>query len=364
MKVGAGCVAYMTEPGVLELREYDLPSRAEGQLLLEIVAAGICGSEVHMFAGRHPLRALPLGHEFVGRVTEASPRPVDSSGAAIADGDLVTATYFETCLRCPECTRGDLNLCRNGYAKMTSDTEVPPHFFGGLATHYVVSPRQWLYRIPDNVSPIVAASANCALAQAICGMERGAVRAGEHIVIQGAGGLGLYATAVAKERGAHVTVVDAVPGRLATADRFGADRVISMVDHPTAEARRKIVMAVTEGLGADAVFDFAGVPAAVSEGIRLARSGGRYVEIGSVLPGVSVELDLGYMTRSQISLVPVIRYLPRHLLEALAFLARNVDRLPLDELIDGRYTLDRVRDALDDALERRVNRAAIIAFDD
>lgn len=359
--VARGRLAYMSEPGVLEMREYQLPELTDGSLLVEVVAAGICGSDLHMFTGNHPLRAIAMGHEFVGRATDVSERPLDSAGEPLSDGDLLTATYFETCLHCPECSRGALNLCRNAYQKWLRDTAEPPHFCGTLATHYVISPRQWLYRIPDGVPPLIAASANCALAQVICGVERAALQPGEHVVIQGAGGLGLYATAVARERGARVIVIDGVAGRLEAARGFGADQVVSMVDHPSVEERREIVLGLTGGLGADVAFDFAGVPAALDEGVRLLRAGGRYMEIGNVLPGIQVQVDLGYLTRHEIAVRTVIRYMPRHLREALAFLARNVDRLALDSVIDGRYTLDAVEGAIDDAVQRRVNRAAVVS---
>lgn len=358
--MATGRLTFMTEPGRIELREYELPRLAPGQLLIEIQAAGICGSEVHMFCGRHPLRSLALGHEFVGRVVDASPRPQDSAGEPIADGDLVTATYTESCLRCPACSRGEFNLCVNGYTKMISNSAEPPHFVGGLATHYVISPLQWVYKVPAALSATVAASANCAVAQVACAIERGAPAPGERVVIQGAGGLGLYATAMAKERGARVVVIDGVESRLRTAARFGADEVISIERLASVEQRREAVHELTGG-GADLAFDFAGTPAAVAEGVALVRPGGRYLEIGSVLPGVSVDLDLGHLTRSGIPVIPVIRYLPRHLRQALGFLERNLGRLPLEELVDGRYPLEEVEAALEDAVERRVNRAAIVA---
>lgn len=351
----------MPEPGTIELREYGLPTPADGELLVEIEAAGICGSELHMFGGRHPLRSLALGHEFVGRVIDPATRPRDSAGRELDAGDLVTASYFEVCGECPECTRGDLNLCRNGYAKMVADPDAAPHFVGGLATHYLISARQWIYRVPASVPAAAAASVNCAVAQVISAVERAAVRPGERAVIQGVGGLGLYATAVCRERGADVVCVDAVATRLDSARRFGAGATISIADLPDPAERLEAVRAATGGEGADVVFDFAGVPEVVDEGIAMLRPGGRYVEVGGVLPGTRVELDLGRLTRGGHALLPVIRYLPRHLEEAIAFLERNVDRLPLEGLVDGRYRLDDVHRAFEDSIARRVNRAAILA---
>jgi threonine dehydrogenase-like Zn-dependent dehydrogenase len=165
---------------------------------------------------------------------------------------------------------------------------------------------------------------------------------------------------VAKERGVTVTVVDSVPDRLDLAKRFGADHVISLEEHPDVEARRAHVHGLAGDYGVDAVMDVTGVPQALTEAIGLLRPGGTVLEIGGVLPGQTVELDVGTLTRNGISIVTVIRYHPRYLLEALNFLSRNVDRLPLEDLIDGVYELDREQDALNDSRDRRVNRAAIV----
>jgi hypothetical protein len=92
------------------------------------------------------------------------------------------------------------------------------------------------------------------------------------------------------------------------------------------------------------------------------RAGGRYIEIGNVTPGPEIGLDIGGLTRRAVSIIPVLRYKPWMLREALAFLSRNVDRLPLGELLDARYPLDRLGEALEDAAARRVTRP-VITFD-
>jgi threonine dehydrogenase-like Zn-dependent dehydrogenase len=357
--VETGRLAYMVEPGRLELREYAFPELPDGALLVRTLAAGVCGSELHMFAGRHPLRSMVMGHEIVAEVTEHSRRTHDSAGAPLAVGDRVSIVYYLTCEACAACARGEFELCHNGYRNWSRSPDVPPHFTGTHATHYYVDPKQWLFRVPDDVPDLVAASANCGLSQVWAGIDRAALRAGERIVIQGAGGLGLYATAIAKERGATVIVIDGVDSRLRSAEAFGADAVVSMGDLPTVEARIARVQELTGGEGADVGFEVAGVPAAVSEGIELVRPGGRYIEIGNVTPGPEIALDIGRLTRRAVSIIPVIRYKPWMLREALEFLSRNVDRLPLDRLLDRAYPLDRLEEALRDSEARTVTRAVV-----
>jgi L-iditol 2-dehydrogenase len=355
-----GTLAFLTEPGAVELREYDLPVVAPGALLVEVLAAGVCGSEVHQYAGRHPMTRLALGHEFVGRVIDPSTRPVDSAGHPLREGDRVTATYFQTCLHCRPCSRGEFWLCENAYAGLLRGPDEPPHFVATHGTHYYIAPNQWVFKVPDDVPTLVAASANCALTQVVCGIDRGGVTAGDRLVVQGAGGLGLWATAVAKERGITVVVIDQVPERLDLARRLGADATVLLQEFPEVEARRAQVHELIGGFGADVVMDVTGVPQALAEGIGLLRPGGTMLEIGGVLPGQTMSLDVGALTRSGISIMTVIRYHPRYLLDALGFLSRNVHRLPLEDLIDGVYELADITEALEDASARRVNRAAVV----
>jgi threonine dehydrogenase-like Zn-dependent dehydrogenase len=358
--VATGRLNFMPEPGRLELREYELPEVEDGAVLLRTLAAGVCGSELHTFNGHHPMKSGVLGHEIVGEVTERVRRATDSAGRPLRPGDRVTAPFFQTCMRCPACSRGELNLCRHVYDVWHQHPDLFPHFSGTHATHYYVTPLQWLYRVPDGVPDTVAASANCGLSQVWAGVERAGLRAGEHLVVQGAGGLGLYATAVAKERGATVTVVDAVAGRLDAARAFGADAVISLEELPDPADRAARVRELTGGEGADCVMEVAGVPQAFAEALELVRIGGRIVEIGNVTPGTTQPFDVSALTRRAIRILPVIRYQPWELDEALAFLSRNVDRLPLDRLLDRAYPLDALADALRDSQARTVNRAVIV----
>lgn len=355
-----GTLAFLSGPGAFELREYELRHPEPGELLLETIAAGVCGSEVHIFNGNHPMRSLATGHEIVGRISADGGRTRDSGGLPLALGDRVTAAYFDTCRSCRACLRGQEWLCEHAYDRMVAGPDHAPHFVGTHATHYYVSPTQAVFKIPENVPSIAAAAANCALAQVVCAVDRAGIVPGERVAIQGAGGLGVYATALVKERGARVVVLDAVGSRLEVARQFGADAVISLEETPSVEDRRGAVVAFVGGEGVDAAFDFAGVPQAIGEGIKLVRPGGRYLELGNVTPGVEASIDSGDFTRRGAAIIPVIRYAARHLAAALDFLSRRIDDLPLAEMIDGRYPLDQIEQALIDSRDRRVTRAAVV----
>jgi threonine dehydrogenase-like Zn-dependent dehydrogenase len=233
-----------------------------------------------------------------------------------------------------------------------------PHFTGTFGTHYYVGRNQALFRVPDNVPALVAVSANCALAQASAGLHRARITAGDTVVVQGAGGLGLWATARASERGARVIVVDAVQRRLDAAMAFGADKTVSFADFPEPSARIARVRELTDG-GADTALELTGVPSAVLEGVEMVRSGASYIVIGNITPGNAIELDIGSLTRRSVTIHPVIRYHQRLLRDSLQFISRNMGRLPFDQLVDATYPLEDVMQALEDSRNRKVNRAAL-----
>lgn len=352
----------MTEPGKVELHEYDLPEVIPGSLLLQVTQSNVCGSELHIFRGEHPqIKKAVLGHETIGRILKLGEGVThDYAGEPVKEGDRIAAPYFLTCRKCRACLSGHFHLCENAYRYWSKPPSEWPHFNGAFATHYYIHPDQYFYKVPDNVSDPIAASANCALSQVYFGIDEANVTSGETIVIQGAGGLGLNAAAVAKERGASVIVIDALKSRLELARQFGADETIDMRDFPTREARANRVMALTNGWGADVGIELTGVPDAFSEGIHLVKPGGRYVAIGNVSPGKETAFDPGLLVRRSIRIIPLIRYNPWYLHKALKFIEAHRHKYPFDSLLDASFTLDDIQTALEKSANREVTRATII----
>jgi threonine dehydrogenase-like Zn-dependent dehydrogenase len=184
------------------------------------------------------------------------------------------------------------------------------------------------------LSDALVSSVNCALCEALYGLDQIRLRLGDTLVIQGAGGLGLYATALAKEMGAgQVIVVGRRPDRLALAQEFGADVTLS-VNETTEEERRQCVFDYTRGQGADVVAEFVGAPQAVTEGIRWLRPGGRYLWIGNVTPGLfHCDVDPGTVVRMAQAIHGVIAYAPWVLPRALDFLVRCRQAYPFERIL-------------------------------
>jgi D-arabinose 1-dehydrogenase-like Zn-dependent alcohol dehydrogenase len=359
-----GIVTAMCGPEDLRLKEFDVPEPGPGSVLLKIRRANVCGSDLHIFHYESPaLRQAVLGHEFVGEVLALGAGvETDFAGQAVAVGDRVVPVYYLTCRRCASCLRGEFNLCQNGLREWSAPPEVAPHFRGGFATHYMVHPDQHFYRVPPSLTDRVVAGANCGLAQVIFALDRIGLRAGETLVVQGAGGLGLYASSVGRELGARVVVIEREPERLALAARFGAHELIDMAALPAAEARIALVQKLTGGQGADVVLEVTGVAAAFPESIGLVRTGGRVVSMGNINVGSGNEIALapGLLTRKNAHVQGYLRYDPWYLHRALHFLVAAADRYPFGELSDRDFSLHQILDALRSGEQRSVARAAVI----
>lgn len=361
-KPGFGRLAYMEAPGELAFAEYAIPTPEPDEIVLELTRANVCGSELHIWNGRHPVKKRGgLGHEMVGRIHELGRgRTKDNAGRDLQIGDRVVCTYFQTCEACDRCMDGQRNLCDNAYTFFGRQPEDSPHFHAAFGTHYVVHQRQHIFKVPDTLDDAVAAGANCALSQVLFGLDSIGLSSRETLLIQGAGGLGVNAAAVAKERGARVIVIDGVAARLEQALRFGADEVVDMSEIDTVEDRLARVLELTDGRGPDVALEVTGVPTAFAEGLQQLRRGGRYLVMGNLSPGRTVPFDPGYVTRKALTIKHVDRYEGHYLLKALAFLEQNRERYPFAKLTDAEFSLDAVQEALDKSVAREVNRAAIV----
>jgi threonine dehydrogenase-like Zn-dependent dehydrogenase len=357
-----GRVAVMVEPLKMEFQEYKVVEPGPGSVVLKIRRTNVCGSELHIWRGHHPTkRKGVLGHEMVGEIASLGEGvTTDYAGEPVKVGDRVTAAYFLTCRKCPSCLLGHFHLCENAYEFWNKQPEEAPHFHGTFATHYYLHPSQYFYKVPDNVPDIAAASANCALSQVYFGLDKSGITHGETILIQGAGGLGLNAAAIAKEKGARVIVVDAVDSRLQMAKKFGADHVININEHETIEERTKMIHQFSGGSGVDVALEVTGIPSAFSEGIHHIRPGGQYISIGNVSIGKMTEFDPGLLTRKSISIHPVVRYNPWYLKKALQFLSANLSKYPFEAMMDAEFEFENIQDALDKSASREVTRASII----
>lgn len=355
-----GKSAVLTDTRTIDIQEYELPDPGPGGLLAEVVRTNVCGSDLHFWNGEFPYRGI-LGHEAVVRVQELGAAvESDSRGVSLSEGDLIAPVYFIPCRECYACQDGEFAACVNQGENMAQPPEEFPHFHATFGTHYYIKPNQYVYKVPDNVPRAIAASANCALSQVIYAFDKANVQAGDDIVIQGAGGLGLHATAVARERGANPIVIEGAEKRIETLERFGPTHLIDMNKFETSDERIDEVERVTDGVGADIALEVTGVADAFSEGVRFLKNTGTYIEIGNISFNESTEFTPSRLTWKSRTVLGIAYYQPWYLGRALDFLSAHVDDYPYEELAVTEFSLDEVEEAMRKSNSREVTRAALL----
>jgi threonine dehydrogenase-like Zn-dependent dehydrogenase len=346
-----GKAAVFFGPGKpFEIREVTLPDVEPEAVVIRVTLANVCGSDLHFWRGDAPLR-LPedgwiFGHEMTGRVARLGARvKTDSLGRPLREGDRVAYTYFYPCGRCYACLNKEPANCPAKIERPRGPREFP-HFHGAFAEYYYLRPGGHLFKVPDELSDAMVSPVNCALAQVIFGLHQAGLRFGGTVVIQGAGGLGLQATAVAKDMGAAtVIVIDQLAGRLELARAFGADHTIDLKQVTERRDRVNLVRTYTGGAGADVACDFVGFPQVIPEGLDMLRTGGTYLEIGTISRGARIELEPAQLVWGAKKIVGVIMYDAWVIPRALDFLVRNRARWPFDKLVSHTYPLEQINTA-------------------
>jgi threonine dehydrogenase-like Zn-dependent dehydrogenase len=336
----------------LKIENVPIPKNVEtNAALVKIEACSICGTDVHLWQGSLALTVnLPviIGHEMVGSILKLGyGADRDSVGNPLRVGDRVIYTHT-ACGSCFFCTTARKpTLCMNRRAYMYENMEQEPYLLGGFSEYGYILPQAGRLKVPDNVSNELASLSSCALRSVMNAMSQlGEIDPTETVVIQGAGPLGLLATANAKVRGARkVIVIGAPQARLDLAREFGADVCIS-VETTTTEERLELVKSLTSGRGADIVLEFTGVPAAFVEGLHLARRGARYLVVGQLGEG-KTEFQPSLIVKKNITVIGSFSGDARSYSLALDFISRHVADFPFEKMITGRYKLDEVNMALE-----------------
>ena len=222
-----------------------------------------------------------------------------------------------------------------------------------------MEPGHWVFKVPDELPDQVVSPLNCALCESIYGMNQIGITLEDTVVIQGAGGLGLYASSIAKEMGAgQVIVLDRLEDRLNLAKEFGADSVVNVIE-TNREQRMELVHDLTRGADADVVAEFTGVPQVIDEGLKLLRFGGRYLWIGNINVGFKTKLDPALVVRPNRTIKGITAYEKWVMPRALDFLVRAKDKYPFHKIISHKFRFDQINEAFRFADDGRAIRVAL-----
>ncbi|MGY3567733.1 NAD(P)-dependent alcohol dehydrogenase [Sinomonas sp. RB5] len=308
--------------GEVVLDTLDVPAPDDDQVLVQVAAVGVCGSDVHYYQhGRigpyvvdHP---LVLGHELSGRIAAVG-KNVDPTRL----GRRVAVEPQRPCRACAQCKAGRYNLCPDIEFYAT-----PP--IDGAFAEYVRIQSDFAFDIPDNVSDEAAALIE-PLSVGIWACERAGIRPGSRVLIAGAGPIGIIAAQAARAFGAaEVYITDIAQDRLDFALQHGATHALN----PSTDS--------VEGLDVDAFIDASGAAPAVRAGIKAVAPAGKVILVG--LGADDVELPVSYIQNREIWLSGVFRYTNTWPL-AIQLVAEG--KVDLDVLVTGRFALDQAEEAL------------------
>lgn len=312
----------------VELEAYPDPAPGPGEIVVAMRAAGICGSDLHLYRTsaqeRAPLKDIPPGHEPCGVIVELGP---GVTGWRV--GERVVVNVPTGCGRCEYCKQGITVSCKDrGKRGIT--------IFGSDAD-YMVAPASTLLPLPDEMSFVDGMLCACNVGTAYQALKRLNVSGRDFVVVFGAGPVGCSTLLLALASGAHTVVVDMAAGRLALARELGAEEAVN----PTKTDVVEVIAELTAGRGADVAVDTSGAPAAQALLPSVLSYWGRAAFVGmqpgtiSIKPNQVIERQLTIIGSAYWPL-GIFGEMARHIMDRRIPLERLVSHtIPLADAVEG-----------------------------
>lgn len=350
----------------LRIAELELDPPGRGEVLVRVVAAGLCHSDLSVINGDRP-RPMPmaLGHESAGVVEQLGEDVTD-----LAAGDHVVMVFMPSCGHCIPCAEGRPALCEPGAAangagtllsggrRLHCDGADINHHLGvsGFATHCVVS-RRSVVKVDRDLPLDEAALFGCAVLTGVGAVvNTGRMMPGETAAVIGLGGVGLSSVLGAVASGARqIVAIDLSDDKLGLARQMGATHTVNARDADAAEQVREIT-----GGGVDFAFEMAGAVRAMELAYKITKRGGTTITAGLPPPGAALPLPLVQLVAeertvkgSYIGTCVPTRDIPR-------FVALyRAGKLPVDRLMSGKLSLDDINEGFDRLHEGKAVRQVI-----
>lgn len=347
--------AHLVAKGKIEVKETEVPKPGPGEVLIQVKACGICGTDVevkeHGMPGQPPFgEHFIMGHEYAGVVVELG-ETVDEFQV----GDRVAVEVHKGCGRCANCIMGNYTACLNYGNKEKGHAAKGMTVDGGFA-EYAVNHVNTLYKIPDTVSfdhAAVITTAGCAF---FAYDVMGGYVAGDTIAVIGPGPIGLALVQAGKALGAeNVVLVGTRQGRLELGREMGADYVVNIRE---GEDPVLLVRGITGGLGADAVFDAAGVSSSLELSLDMVKPGGNIVMVAFYKDPITVNMSKA--VKRNVQLYTVRGEGRRNVGRALSMVVQN--KVDLTPLITHRFPLKDIDKAFETYVNRIDNAVKVIIY--
>lgn len=339
--------AVMNKTFDITIEELPVPRIEADEVLVKVMAVGICGSDIHYYEhgriGRYTVeKPIILGHECAGIVAAAGEHVT-----RFKVGDRVAIEPGITCGRCEQCKAGRYNLCPQVQFLAT-----PP--VDGAFVQYIKHREDFLFPIPDHLS-YEEASLNEPFSVGIHACKRAGLQSGSTVAIMGMGPVGLMAVLAAKAFGAkQIIAADLEPIRLEAAIRMGATHTIHVKEQdPVAEVKRW-----TGGVGVDAAFETAGNPKALQSAMASVRRGGRLSLVG-LPPQNEIPLNVPMIVDNELDIFGVFRYANTYP-QGISILASGIS--DVKSLITDRYPLEKTQEAMERARTNKSGSLKVVVY--
>lgn len=324
-------IGQVSEPMRVEFHKRKIPDPEAGQVLIRIKSSAICGSDLHIFKGKHPAAPLPvtIGHEFSG-IVEA----VGDGVGNVLPGDRVTVEPCIVCGTCDACRHGDYGYCENiSFTYRNGD---------GAMADYITVKAAYVYRLPEYLSYDTGALVE-PLSVATHAVRRADVRLGETVLVIGAGAIGMLIAAICRRSGAgEVIIADFSDARLAVAKELGA----TMTINSGRENLESEIARVTDGKGVDKSFECVGLEATFLQAMMTLKRNGVATIIG-IFEKPEIRIPASRFVTHEIKVQGAQGYCWDFPI-ALK-IARELD---LEHLITHHFSLDELQAALETCLDR------------
>ncbi len=292
--------AVMTKPGVVNYEKIEKPVPGKDEILVKIKRLGICGSDIHVFYGKHPSTDYPIvqGHEVSGTIEELGPAVY-----GFTLGEKVVLMPQVTCSRCYSCMNGMYHIC--------DELKVMGFQTNGAAQEYFAINKEMVLKIPENITLEEGAIIEPA-AVALHALGRGGNISGKKVLVLGAGTIGNLVGQTAKGLGASkVVITDLSVFRLNLAKECGIDFTVNSTEEDLEKA-------ILENLGqdrADMILECVGSQETISQAISVARRGSKIIIVG--VYGERPTVDLGLVQDRELSLIGTLMYQKNDFLKAI-----------------------------------------------
>ena len=335
--------AIVTGPGEIDFCDLDEPIAGNGQVRIRIQRIGICGSDIHVFHGKHPFVTYPLvqGHEYAGVIDQLGD---DVTGFGI--GDKVTATPQETCGGCPPCSRGQYNACET--------LKVRGFQAPGCAQEYFLTEADKVIVLPDTFEPDQGAFVE-PVAVAVHATGLAGSLTDKNVVVSGAGTIGNFIGQACKCRGAgKVLIADISEYRLQVASEVGIDAVCNV----TEESLEYAAKGFFGEAGYDIAVEVAGVEDSLNALVASIGKGGTLVLVGVF--GERPSVDISVVCEHELNLKGSMMYLREDFEKAAQWIASG--QIQTQPLISRHFTFEDFSSAYD-YLEKEGENALKVIID-